>query len=535
MATTIKLKNSVTAAGTPSTLAQGEVAINVTDKKVWVGNAATTPVQLLGTGSDGNFTNLTVVNDASISGLTVGKGTNGVAGNTAFGTTSLAGSNSGGGENTAVGYESLAANTTGADQVGVGYRALAANTTGTENTSVGAASLRNNTTGGNNVAVGRSALNQNTTASNNTAVGYQAGYSTTTGASNLFMGPQAGYSNTTANVNLFIGQTSGYATTTGGSNVGVGFNTLYANTTGATNVAVGQQALTSNTTASNNTAVGYQAGYSNTTGTQGVFVGSYSGQSNTTGASNTFIGDYAGQSASTGSNNTYVGRASGYLMTTGNQNTILGGYNGNQGGLDIRTASNYIVLSDGAGNPRGIFDGNGNFIVGTTGGSAQLVVESSTNQPAGSFYTVGGSSGTPCMYVKKSPNDGSTSQVYFQFLYNNGSSGNGQINGNGSGSAAFGSYSDIRLKENITNIDSQLGNICALRPVEFDYKTGGHQIGFIAQEMQEIYPDAVGTSADDMLTITGWSKTEARLVKAIQELNAKVEAQALEIATLKGQ
>ena len=53
--------------------------------------------------------------------------------------------------------------------------------------------------------------------------------------------------------------------------------------------------------------------------------------------------------------------------------------------------------------------------------------------------------------------------------------------------------------------------------------------------MQEIYPDAVGTSADDMLTITGWSKTEARLVKAIQELNAKVEAQALEIATLKGQ
>lgn len=60
MATTIKLKNSVTTTNAPSSLAQGEVAINVTDKKVWVGNAATTPVQLLGTGSDGSFTNLTV-------------------------------------------------------------------------------------------------------------------------------------------------------------------------------------------------------------------------------------------------------------------------------------------------------------------------------------------------------------------------------------------------------------------------------------------------------------------------------------------
>jgi hypothetical protein len=60
MATTIKLKNSVTTTNAPSSLAQGEVAINVTDKKVWVGNAATTPVQLLGTGSDGSLSTLTV-------------------------------------------------------------------------------------------------------------------------------------------------------------------------------------------------------------------------------------------------------------------------------------------------------------------------------------------------------------------------------------------------------------------------------------------------------------------------------------------
>jgi hypothetical protein len=58
MTTTIKLRNSVTTTNAPSTLQQGEVAINVTDSKVWVGNAATTPVQLLGAGATGSFSAL---------------------------------------------------------------------------------------------------------------------------------------------------------------------------------------------------------------------------------------------------------------------------------------------------------------------------------------------------------------------------------------------------------------------------------------------------------------------------------------------
>ena len=71
MATTIKLKNSVTATNAPSSLVQGEVAINVTDKKVWVGNAATTPIQLLGGGADGSFTNISVSGVASFADGTV--------------------------------------------------------------------------------------------------------------------------------------------------------------------------------------------------------------------------------------------------------------------------------------------------------------------------------------------------------------------------------------------------------------------------------------------------------------------------------
>lgn len=67
MATTIVLKNSVTTTNTPSSLAQGEIAINVTDKKVWVGNAATTPIQIVNGGPDGVFTSVTD------SGLTINR------------------------------------------------------------------------------------------------------------------------------------------------------------------------------------------------------------------------------------------------------------------------------------------------------------------------------------------------------------------------------------------------------------------------------------------------------------------------------
>jgi hypothetical protein len=96
MATTIVLKNSVTTTNTPSSLAQGEVAINVTDKKVWVGNAATTPVQLIGSGSDGAFSTLSVSGQLTLTKATdynlyaSGVGNNYMAGSLGIGILPLA-------------------------------------------------------------------------------------------------------------------------------------------------------------------------------------------------------------------------------------------------------------------------------------------------------------------------------------------------------------------------------------------------------------------------------------------------------------
>jgi hypothetical protein len=118
----------------------------------------------------------------------------------------------------------------------------------------------------------------------------------------------------------------------------------------STNTAVGASASTANTTGAGVTSLGYQAGYTNSTGSFGTFIGGYAGNVATANG-NTCVGYQSGLALSTGTSNTYIGTGSGYLMTTGAKNTIIGGYSGNQGGLDIRTSSNYIVLSDGDGNP----------------------------------------------------------------------------------------------------------------------------------------------------------------------------------------
>jgi hypothetical protein len=192
----------------------------------------------------------------------------------------------------------------------------------------------------------------------NTAVGASGALGVnTTGANDVAVGAYALQANTTGSQNVGVGQGALFANTTGSDNTAIGFQPLAGNTTGGQNVAIGRNALAANTTASNNTAVGYQAGYTGTTAAYNTFVGSTSGYSITTGTNNVAIGREAGYSLSTGVGNTFIGGGvvgsqpgSGYDITTGSKNTIVGNYRGNQDSLDIRTASNYVVLSDGDGN-----------------------------------------------------------------------------------------------------------------------------------------------------------------------------------------
>jgi len=152
------------------------------------------------------------------------------------------------------------------------------------------------------------------------------------------------------NTNTVVGNSAFATNTTGFSNVSNGYQTLNKNTTGYQNTAVGFQAGYNTTISQNNIFVGYQAGLGNTTGVENVYIGERSANSNTSGSYNVFVGAVAGYGTTTSSYSTFVGPLSGFAITTGGKNSILGAYTGNQGGLDIRTASNYVVLSDGDGN-----------------------------------------------------------------------------------------------------------------------------------------------------------------------------------------
>lgn len=128
----------------------------------------------------------------------------------------------------------------------------------------------------------------------------------------------------------------------------------------------------------------------------------------------------------------------------------------------------------------------------------------------------------------KGANDTTTSNNFVYFGINNTAANSGRIAANGANTAAFQTTSDIRLKKNIQPLKDMLPKILSLKPCEFDYLDESfkdpHQTGFIAQEMQDVFPDSVGQDPDGMMTITGWDKTTARIVKAIQELHAELQA-----------
>lgn len=95
-------------------------------------------------------------------------------------------------------------------------------------------------------------------------------------------------------------------------------------------------------------------------------------------------------------------------------------------------------------------------------------------------------------------------------------------------------------KENIEDLKDGLAEVLSLRPVSFDYKPEfnpnhmGRQVGFIAEEVEKVDPRLASYShKTGKLRSVMYSQTPAVLVKAIQELNQKVEKLELELSELK--
>ncbi len=207
------------------------------------------------------------------------------------------------------------------------------------------------------------------------------------------------------------------------------------------------------------------------------------------------MGASAGGSATTGTGNTFIGvndstNGCGYLVTTGSKNTIIGGFSGNQGGFDMRTSNNCIVLSDGDGNPRlsWIPTGGGNnaWIFSSASSvlkvNASEVVQIDTSGSSGYGLFIGGATS-------------STLQRYYNTT-------NTTVVGSVSITASATSYntsSDYRLKNITGPVTGEEGRnfIMSLEPEQGTWKVDGSKfVGFVAHKFKEVSPTSVHGEKD---------------------------------------
>lgn len=116
---------------------------------------------------------------------------------------------------------------------------------------------------------------------------------------------------------------------------------------------------------------------------------------------------------------------------------------------------------------------------------------------------------------------------------------------------AYFQNSDMRLKSNIIDINNGINKVMAMRPVMYDMHTDRksmengkiifgkndktvHSIGFLAQELVKVIPEAVGVPKDESKEIysVNYAAVIPVLTKAIQEQQSEIEILKAEIKKL---
>jgi hypothetical protein len=168
----------------------------------------------------------------------------------------------------------------------------------------------------------------------------------------------------------------------------------------------------------------------------------------------------------------------------------------------------------------------------TSGGS--LLV--GTTSPISSGFTTISYAGGSLNGLIISESAGTSGTAFLGF--NSGATNIGSVSRVGlTNAVVYSTTSDQRLKSNIADANPVLDKLMTVKVRQFDWTEGDlHQdAGFIAQELAPVLSGIVteGKTEEDMWQMD-YSRLTPYLVKAVQELNAKVEAQAIRIAELEG-
>ena len=222
--------------------------------------------------------------------------------------------------------------------------------------------------------------------------------------------------------------------------------------------------------------------------------------------------------------------------TSGSYRDSFGYFTDNN--LYITAWDGAMIFRTGGSTYRGQFTTTGNFLVGST----------STAVGIGDLTTVAGSQITADGFVGATrPNEAA---AYFTRTGSNGrvmnlyrdATGVGGISVTTTG-ATFNTTSDYRLKENVQPMQNALAKVSELKPVTYKWKVDGSDgQGFIAHELQTVFPEAVdgdkdAVNADGKPVYQGidTSLLVATLTAAIQEQQQMIETLQAKVAALEAQ
>jgi hypothetical protein len=175
--------------------------------------------------------------------------------------------------------------------------------------------------------------------------------------------------------------------------------------------------------------------------------------------------------------------------------------------------NNYVPESRSVSSGTGL-SGGGNLSVNRTlSVDSTVITTSSTQQKKSGKMSIGTSSSVTG--TNSSLRLGGTIQIAAP------TSGGATILGDVAGQIVIAT-SDIRLKENITENPHGLDAVLNAETIAFDWKDGaGHEVGFHAQQLIGVIPEAVIHTEDDKYHLKSGVLT-AVLFKAVQELTARV-------------
>ncbi len=368
-----------------------------------------------------------------------------------------------------------------------------------------------------------------------------------TGGSSLFLGTASGDNdNLSSTFNVGVGDSALYNNISGHDNLALGVGALKSLTTGDNNIALGTRSLYSCAASHSNIAIGQKAMY-HSTGTSNVIIGKEADYYNSSGAQNTMIGVQAGHGSSSHSKDgcVFIGYQAGYYETGSNklyiENTnttsplVYGEFDNNlvkiNGRFDVNSSQAFAgnFSTDYADdNTKVVYaeftasaskDGtaiygkstpvtNGNYGYGGKFEGNYMAIKavsdagSSTGPAYGIYSECSGSAGT--RYGVYGYAAGSATNRYG--VYGSAAAVSNSYalycDGNGVYTGTWSKTSDLKLKKDLKPIDNSLSKIIQLSPKSYKYKTKefsfmnlpeGTQFGFVAQEIEKVFPELVTT------------------------------------------